>query len=239
MKWFVPREHGAWAMLIVPYLLGVLFSEPNWSHLLLFIGILSCYLATGPILSYLRRPKLGKEVVPALMTYVIIGLIFIIPILIQYPFLLILFAIVIPFFSLNLVFAKLKKERYFINDFFAIFGLSILVLVAYYVGKEEISLLAISLMVLNICFFVASVFHVKTFLRERGNRSFAKVSNIYHGLLLIVPVIIGFPTVALAFIVSTLKTWSIPKRKVLKPITIGMIEMANSIAFIIILLLVL
>lgn len=239
MKWFVPREHGAWAMLIVPYLLGVLFSKPNFDHLLLFLGILSCYFATGPILSFFRRPIFGKEILPALFIYVSVGLLFIIPYLIKFPFLLVLFSMIIPFLLVNLAFTKMKKERLFINDFFAIFGLSLFVLIAFYVGKGELNFLAYSLMAINIFYFVGSVFHVKTFLRERGNVIFARVSNIYHGLLLIVPVIIGFPYVALAFIFSTLKTWFIPKRIRLKPITIGIIEMVNSVAFVLLLLLVL
>ncbi|MFV8829879.1 YwiC-like family protein [Alkalihalobacterium sp. APHAB7] len=231
MKLFIPREHGAWAMLIIPYLLGALFSETKWLHLFFFIGILSFYFATGPLLSYIRRPKLGKEVLPALLLYILIGSFFVVPVLVIYPFLILLFLVISPFFGLNLWFAKQKKERLFVNDVVAIVGFSLLVLVAFYIGNGAIPLQAYFIMLLNVCFFIGSVFHVKTFIRERGNKRFQKLSNFYHGGLIIVPMLLGLPFVALALAVSSLKTWIMPKKPV-KPITLGIIEIGNSVAFV-------
>ncbi|WP_216831320.1 YwiC-like family protein [Alkalihalobacterium elongatum] len=236
MKLFIPREHGAWAMLIIPYLLGSLFSNTNWTHFIFFIGILSFYFATGPILSYIRKPKLGNSVVPALLLYFLIGCIFIIPVLLEYPFLLLLFLMISPCFLINLWFAKQKKERLFINDVIAIIGFSFLVLVAFYIGNGEIPTQAFFLMLINVFFFIGSVFHVKTFIRERGNKRFHKLSNFYHGGLIIVPVLLGLPFVALALAASSLKTWIMPKKN-LKPITLGLIELGNSVAFVLLLVL--
>ncbi|WP_078428323.1 YwiC-like family protein [Alkalihalobacterium alkalinitrilicum] len=235
MNWFIPREHGAWAMLIVPYLLGILFSTTNWTHLFFFIGILSFYFATGPILAYIRQPRLGKSVLPAIGLYTIIGSLFFIPIIIQLPFLMVLFLFISPFFAVNLWFAKQKKERLFINDVIAIFGFSFLVLIAFYIGNREIPIQAYMLMLVNLCFFIGSVFHIKTFIRERGNQHFHKLSNIYHSSLIIIPLLFGLPFIALALAVSSLKTWIMPRNKKIKPMTLGLIEMGNSVAFIVLL----
>ncbi|MDE5415909.1 YwiC-like family protein [Alkalihalobacterium chitinilyticum] len=236
MKLYIPREHGAWAMLIIPYLLGSLFSNTTWTHFIFFIGILSFYFATGPVLSYIRKPKLGKSVVPALLLYILIGSLFIIPVLIKYPFLLLLFLMISPCFLINMWFAKLKKERLFINDVIAIIGFSFLVMFAFYIGNGEIPSQAYFIMFLNISFFIGSVFHVKTFIRERGNKRFHKLSNFYHGGLIIVPVLLGLPFVALALAVSSIKTWIMPKKNI-KPITLGLIELGNSVAFVLLLVL--
>lgn len=235
MKWYIPREHGGWAMFIVPLIIGLIFSEKNIYHILLFAGALSGYIATSPLLSYIRKPKLGKEVLPSLLIFSSASVIFIMPIFVKFPFTVALFLMIVPFFIVNLVFAKLKKERHFINDVFAICGLSFLILIAFYIGNGEVTRFAITLMFINIFYFIGTVFHVKTFLRERGNVGFAQLSHIYHGLLLLVPVVIGYPSVALAYAFSALKTWLIPKHKKIKPLVLGIVEIANSAVFLIVL----
>ncbi|WP_209125234.1 YwiC-like family protein [Alkalihalobacillus sp. BA299] len=232
MKLFIPREHGAWAMLIIPYVLGALFSSTNWIHLFFFIGILSFYFATGPVLAYVRQPKLGKAVVPALWIYILTGCLFTIPVLTQLPFIAVILLGISPFFIMNLWFAKQKKERMFLNDVIAIFGLSFLVLIAFYIGHREIPTQAYLIMFLNFCFFIGSVFHIKTFIREHGNKQFQKLSNIYHSGLVIIPLLLGLPWIALALAVSSLKTWLMPRNKKVKPVTLGLIEMGNSVAFV-------
>ncbi|EZP78790.1 hypothetical protein H839_02941 [Parageobacillus genomosp. 1] len=45
-KWIVPKQHGAWAMLIVPFLLGAYAGGFTWLHVPLFVGWFFLYLAT-------------------------------------------------------------------------------------------------------------------------------------------------------------------------------------------------
>ncbi|MGO4889326.1 YwiC-like family protein [Anaerobacillus sp. MEB173] len=232
MKWYIPREHGAWAMLIVPYLLGAISSGPTWLHLVFFVGVLSLYFSSAPILTYIRQPKIGKEIIPSLIIYLVVGLTFVIPVLIMKPYIILLGSFVLPFFTLNILFAKVKKERLFINDLFAIVGLSFLVLIAYYIGQGTIATTAIILMLINFVYFIASVFHVKSLIRERKNKGFKFVSTMYHGTMVAVPVIIGYPFIALALSVSAIKSFITSKNNKPNPVTIGVIEIGNSIVFV-------
>ncbi|WP_374722706.1 YwiC-like family protein [Peribacillus tepidiphilus] len=38
MKNFLPKQHGAWAMLLIPFWLGVAASHFSFIHILFFIG---------------------------------------------------------------------------------------------------------------------------------------------------------------------------------------------------------
>jgi len=227
MNWFIPKEHGAWAMLIVPFLLGMFASNVTWLHLVFFLGVLSFFFASGPLLTMVRQPKLKLQALPSFFVYVSIGLIFTLPVLYLIPQIIIIGLFIIPFFSLNIIFAKLKKERLFINDVIAIIGLSFLVMIAYFIGNGAIDGRAFMLMLINIIFFTASVFHVKTLIRELGNKSFMIKSNVFHGLAVGTFVILSMPMIALIFLLSSFKTWFTPKKRY-KPIQIGIIEIANS-----------
>lgn len=234
MKWFIPREHGAWAMLIVPYIIGMFASKATVSHLLFFIGVLAFYFSSGPLLAWIRQPKLRKEASPAFFIYITIGLVFTIPFLFLMPKLILIGIGVVPFFLLNLLFAKLKKERLFINDLFAIVALSFLVLIAYFIGNGEINNRSLLLQFINIIFFTASVFHVKTLIREKGNILFLKVSNVYHAFTIGLFAFIGLPMIALIFLFTSVKAWFMPKTRRYKPLQIGLIEIANSLLFVIV-----
>ncbi len=233
MKWFIPREHGAWAMLIVPYLIGMFASEVTWLHLIFFIGILAFYFASAPLLTVVRQPKLKKIAVPSFFIYVTIGAIFTFPVLYLHPEIILISLFIIPFFLLNIVFAKLKKERLFFNDLCAIIALSFLVVISYYIGTGTIEAITFILMAINIIFFTASVFHVKTLIRENGNKKFLWKSNVFHGFTVIIFIIVGMPLISLLFLISSIKSWMMQKQKKYKPIQIGLIEIANSVIFVI------
>lgn len=236
MKWFVPREHGAWAMLVVPYLLGVIGSTFSIWHILFFVGLFGLYCATSPLLSYIRRPKLGRQVLPPLVIYSLGGAAFILPAVIAFPFLMILLLVAAPFLGVNLIFAKQKKERLFINDFISIIGFSTLVFHAFYIGDQTITSAAWFLFALSIIFFTASVFHVKGLIRERKNRSFHIKNYFFHCLIVAVPFVSGYAAVSVLFLPSLLRTVLIPRKILVKPMQIGIVEIVNSIVFVVLII---
>src|SRR5689334_14888641 len=58
MKLFLPKQHGAWAMLIVPFWLGAIGGGFVWQHVPFFIGWVLLYLATYPMLLLFKRKKI-------------------------------------------------------------------------------------------------------------------------------------------------------------------------------------
>lgn len=112
MKLVIPKQHGAWAMLIIPFLLSVILGKPTMYHIPLFLAWFFIYLATYPFLMYIKQ-KRKKEYLHASIVYFIIAFIFGM-ISLLYEWRILLFVIVmIPFFIVNMYYARQKmKEHY-------------------------------------------------------------------------------------------------------------------------------
>jgi len=236
MKWYIPREHGAWAMLIVPYWLGVGLTGVSFHHVIFFLGLFSLYFAQAPLLTYLRQPK-HQDVWPSFFVCVALGSVFLVPYFLADFSLLYIALIIFPFFFVNLVFAKIKKERLFINDLSAIIALSSFLLFSYQIGNHSLEIEAFYFMFIVIAFFVASVFHVKSLLRKKGNVTFQRVSVAYHLIMVAIMFVFVSNGAGLAFLLSLAKTTIFPKKYLKKPIQIGVVEIVNSCFFIIAVLL--
>ncbi len=67
----LPREHGAWAMLLMPYLLGVIAAgRVGWPSALLLVSVLLLFTASRP-LELARQGRSGS--VPRLLAYGAVG----------------------------------------------------------------------------------------------------------------------------------------------------------------------
>ncbi|MDG5789158.1 YwiC-like family protein [Evansella sp. AB-P1] len=230
MKWYIPREHGAWAMLIIPYWIGAAISGIEIVHVIFFIGLFSIYFAQAPLLTYIRNSK-KTDVWPSFFTYVAIGALFTIPIMIVKPVIFFICIAIFPLFMINLIFAKLKKERWFINDVVAILALSSLLIISYRLTEQAIEWEAYLYLVINAVFFIGSVFHVKSLIREKNNKPFRFTSILYHFITVVLAFTFNFIGVAIAYFTSLLKTLFVPKKYLEKPVQIGVVEIINSAIF--------
>ena len=68
---YLPPQHGAWAMLVVPYLVGVLCAGPSWLQLPLLVAWLGGYLLSYYVFLAVktRRPS---RVVAQVMVYSVV-----------------------------------------------------------------------------------------------------------------------------------------------------------------------
>lgn len=57
---FIPPQHGAWAMLLVPWLTGVLVAGFHWAHLPLFGAWLAGYLLSYYALQAIKTRRLSR-----------------------------------------------------------------------------------------------------------------------------------------------------------------------------------
>lgn len=55
MKAMIPKQHGAWAMLLIPFLLGMIKGGPVFWHIPLFLGWLFLYLTVYPVSLALKK----------------------------------------------------------------------------------------------------------------------------------------------------------------------------------------
>ncbi|MFB5196211.1 YwiC-like family protein [Neobacillus sp. KR4-4] len=230
MKLFLPKQHGAWAMLIIPFWLGVINGGFIWQHIPFFIGWLLLYLATYPMLLLCKRKKLTFYTKWTLL-YMIPSLLFLLFPLLERPTIIYFGLLMLPFFIINAIYTSKNQDRAFMNDLSAVFAFSIAGLASSYLTNGEINFETLVFTFLtSVLFFVGCTFYVKTMIREKKNTQFKWISWFYHIVLVISCFGFGVWIVALAFIPSLLRAIGFYGRS-LSPKQIGIYEIINSAVF--------
>ncbi|UCE18680.1 MAG: YwiC-like family protein [Gemmatimonadota bacterium] len=229
LKKLLPREHGSWAILLIPYCLGAIiaggFSPPS---ILGLVGCLLLFICRRPLIILLKSRKSREDTGPLLwMNFVVpalSGLSIFIWLLFQYNlWYLFLFGFisVLVFFAHTLLTLQ-RQERTIIGEFLGILVLTVSAPLAYYLYQHVLTASAVVLWFLNALYFGASVFYVKMRLilsahNDRPSRRFTHERNIliYLSILLFVLVILSLGklapiSVVLAFVPMMAHTlWSL------------------------------
>lgn len=229
MKLFLPKQHGAWAMLIIPFWLGVVASGFMWQHIPFFIGWLLLYLATYPMLLLFK----GKKVPfyrKWTFIYLIPALLFLQVPLWTRPSIVMFGLAMVPFFAINAYFSSKKNDRALLNDFSAIFAFGIAGLASGYLPNGGINSETILIFITSSLFFIGSTFYVKTMIREKKNVVYKWISWIYHAVIPVIFFAIGYWIVAISFIPSLIRAIYFYGR----PYTmkkVGILEIVNAVIF--------
>ncbi len=234
MKLFMPKQHGAWAMLIIPYWLGAAASEIVWQHIPFFIGWLLLYLGTYPLLLMFKKKKIPFYRKWALI-YMIPALVFLMVPLFTTPTIVSFGLAMIPFFMLNAYFSAKNKDRALLNDLSAIVVFSIAGLASSYLPSAEINENAILVFAASILFFTGSTFYVKTMIREKKNSQFKWISWAYHLLVPVLWFAAGEVIVAVSALPSLFRA-VVFYGKPLSVMKVGIYEIVNAVLFFIIML---
>ncbi|OLS36518.1 YwiC-like family protein [Bacillus sp. MRMR6] len=229
MKLFLPKQHGAWAMIIIPFWLGVIAGGFTWQHIPFFIGWVLLYLATYPMLMLFKKKKI-KFYSKWTVIYLLPALILLFVPLFKMPSIVYFGLMMIPFFIINAYYTSKNNDRALMNDFSAIIAFSIAGLASSYLGQGQITLEALLVFSVSILFFAGCTFYVKTMIREKKNRQFKWISWVYHSLLLVVWFVLGYWIVAIAYIPSLYRAIAF-YGKPLSPMKIGVYEIINSVIF--------
>lgn len=206
---YIPKQHGAWSMLIVPFLFGLAAIAPVAGHALLFVAWLLVYLCSYPLLQWIRTGKRQHYAKPLLIYGVLLAASGI-PLLIRYPRLGWLVAACIPLFAVNCYYARINRERTFLNDLVAIVQFSLIVFAVYEVGGGRQWADVLDLFGLSLVYFTGTIFYVKTIIRERNNPVVYGLSIAYH---LAAAIAAGFVSIWLAvpFAVLLIRAIAIPR----------------------------
>ncbi|WP_419888716.1 YwiC-like family protein [Neobacillus niacini] len=234
MKLFLPKQHGAWAMTIIPFWLGVVDGGFLWEHIPFFIGWIFLYLATYPMLLLFKKKKI-EFYKKWTMIYMIPALLFLLFPLLKMPSIITFGFLMVPFFIINAYYTSINKDRALMNDFSAIFAFSIAGLASSYLGKGLISYETILIFIASVLFFIGCTFYVKTMIREKKNIQYKWISWGYHSLLLIISLTFGYWIVAIAFLPSLIRA-VIFYGKTLSPMKIGIYEIINSTLFFVVII---
>ncbi|MBT2289330.1 YwiC-like family protein [Paenibacillus albidus] len=210
MKRYIPNQHGAWAMLILPFLFGVAASGGHYLHIPLFVCWLLIYLFSFPLLQWVKTRRSDRYGKPVLV-YGALLVPFILYMIISVPNLFWFALPLIPLFAVNVYFAKTKNERALLNDISAILAFCLMVYPVFYVGEGESWEMATNLFVLSVLYFIGTALYVKTIIRERKNPYYYYASVIYH-IIMVVLGLLFWPAVAAApLVVLLLRAIILPK----------------------------
>ena len=231
MKLVIPKQHGAWAMLVIPFLLSVLLGKPTIYHIPLFLAWFFIYLATYPFLMYIRQRR-RKEFLHAAIVYSITAFVFGM-ISLLYEWRILLFAVLmIPLFIVNMYYARQKNERALLNDICAIIVFCIGGLISYYFSMKQIDKTAVFLALISFFYFLGSTFYVKTMIREKNNPKYRLISWGYHIVLTVIVFAID-PLCSLIFVPSVIRAIILYGKKI-SILKVGVLEIVNSVYFLII-----
>lgn len=229
MKLFLPKQHGAWAMLIIPFWLGVVATELVWQHVPFFLGWILLYLATYPILLLFKKKKLRYYCMWAFIYMVPALLLLSIPIWFQ-PKIIFFGLLMIPFFSINAYYSSKNRDRSMGNDISAVIVFSLAGIGSGFFISEQITTSLMLVFVSSVLFFLGSTFYVKSMIREKKNQQFKWVSWIYHFIIPIVWMLLGEWLLCLAFIPSLLRAIYF-YGKPLSAKQVGIYEIVNATIF--------
>lgn len=229
MNLFLPKQHGAWAMLVVPFLLGVVYGGFHWLQIFLGCAWLCLYLATYPLIMALKKKRVSFHIM-WFKRYFFIAVLFAIPVIIYKPLIIIIGLGMTPFFLLNVYFSKQNMDRSFRNDLSAIMAFSMSTFATYYLGSGTLTYEAVLLWILSVLFFTGSTFYVKMMIREKKNPAFRWIAWFYHILIVALPLFFGMWIVAVSYVPSLIRV-VVSYGKNLTPMHTGIIEIINSCLF--------
>jgi hypothetical protein len=166
-KWKLPREHGAWAMLYVPLLIGWLVAwRVSWRMLLFVLSVTWLFIAREALLIWWRarvRGRAAEEARRLTLIYLGLGglcgapLVFFDRLFGLVPFAL-LGALLL---AVNARQAARREERTVLGEILAIIGLTMTAPAAHYVARGSWESSALWLWALSALYFASSVFYVK------------------------------------------------------------------------------
>ena len=232
--WF-PRQHGAWAMLAVPLLLGIAATAPSAWHLVLAAAALAGYLAAATAQAWLRARR-RPSFVPSLAVYggllAASGLV----LLAAFPTLALSAIVVVPAGALVLGGARPGTPRDLVNSLAQTAIALVLVPAAAYVSGAWEAEAVVLATVVAAGYLVGTVLVVRSVIRERGNRDFIALSVGFHAAFAAVAIVaLPWPYVAaaLALMARAVALPLVERRRAgtsrpLRPIQVGIVEIVAS-----------
>lgn len=175
----MPDQHGAWALLTLPLVVGVWLAGPDWRHLLLaafwLVGYLA-YYATGRWLRARRRRRDLPPVVVYATAAGVLGL----ATLAALPHLVRWLPLFLPLLAASGWLTLRGAERSLANDAVTVVAACLMAPVAFDAGGgSEWPAAWVAFGVLT-GYFLGTVLYVKTMIRERGRAGYVRGSVAYH-----------------------------------------------------------
>lgn len=232
MRRWIPNQHGAWAFLITPVVVGsIVAGGGNWQQLLLLVGWLAGYCFNfyfGLTVKSWRRSDRFERYRPQQLTYGAIAGVTAAALLLDAPQLAWAGSILLPVFAANLWFISARRERLWLNDLLGVVAATAMGGAAVWLGVGAIPTAAWQMLGCLAAYFAGTVWYVKTMIRERGKRSWLIGSVLWHIAALIATWFVS-PWYLVGFIPALVRAAALPGRQ-LTPKQVGFIEIGLTLA---------
>lgn len=189
---WIPNQHGAWAMLITPVLVGAAIGGPDAWHGLLLIAWLAAYCAHyfGGLALKSRRPSRYRW---QLLAYGAVLTVSGMPLVIHAPRLLLLIPPALIAFAVNLAFIVQRNERAWVNDAVGIVLAALVGIGAVSLGTTPtVTSRALLVLACVAWYFMGTVVYVKTLIRERGSAAWYRASVLLHTAYVVICAALGW-----------------------------------------------
>lgn len=228
----MPREHGSWFMLLVPFFIGAALTHFSWYQVLLLLSVLCAFLAMTPAILWVKSKTQKDFYHRWFYQYLGLSALFGIGLLAHYPLLLRIASLILPFFAIQVFFLKIKAERHLLNDLSGIIALNFTLLASYYVGKGVMDDKPFLYLAYLVPFFFGSALHIKSLIRERNNPKMRQMSLLYNWALLLAYILLHSPFwLVVGSLLVFVRLLLFTQQSSYKILTIGIVEIVSSITF--------
>lgn len=220
---WVPNQHGAWAMLVTPWLLGCLLAGWSWIQVPVLVTALVAYLTLWATCRWLTSRFQSRYRQPVLV-YGVVMLIWAMGVLLASPSVLWFALVIAPATGIQLLFAWFRAERSLINGFVAMAQACLLGPVTAVASGTALSA-TVPIYVASLLYFAGTVLHVKSLVREAGEPAYERASIGYHAAAMIAAAFIS-GWLVIPFAVFLARTILMQRRRT-SVAAIGALEVVN------------
>ncbi|MCM0638567.1 YwiC-like family protein [Cellulomonas wangsupingiae] len=208
---WVPRQHGAWAMLVVPPVVGGVVGGWSWRHVLLLVAWLVGYLAYHAAGLWLRSGRKARYRAP-LVAYGASALVLLAVLLAVAPGLLVWAPVFAPLLAVSLVASLRRADRSWWNDGVTVVAAALLTPVAAGLGTGDPAPATVwtATAVLGV-YFLGTVPYVKSLIRERDDPRVRHASIGYHLGAAVAGLLVD-PLLGVVGALLALRAWLVPRR---------------------------
>ena len=225
VRQYLPPQHGAWAMLLVPYLAGLLAAGFRRPDLPLLGAWLSGYLLSYFVLQAIksRRPRRYRS---PLSWYAPITAVLALPVVVACPRVLWYAPLFVGLLAVNAAYAHFRRERALLNDLASVVQSCLMVFVVGTVAGQPPSRMVTPFLIV-LLYFTGTVLYVKTMIRERDSRAYRRASVGFHAAALVAGIFLNwFAVVVFALLLA--RAALLPRHR-LTPKQVGIVEIAASL----------
>ncbi len=227
---YLPPEHGAWAMLLVPFALGTFSATPSWWSLLLLVAWLAAYLTSYYALRWWKTRELAHRGlrfrVPAIAYATVLAVSGVALIIVE-PWLAAAALAFVPFEAAAAALALHGRERSLTAGIASATAASLMAPLAYRFAEGDDRSVASALFAVSWLALTGSVLHVKSTIRERDNPRYRSASIAFHAVSLLVAMWIE-PVLAIPFGFLLIRAVVVPQHG-WRPAQIGAVEIVGSL----------